>query len=136
MFPFYRFEFVDEATTEVSISIKSKQGGATYNVGLQKPKKDFPAFQPASDVFINPNSNGIAYYLNNNCLSLDFEIKFQIKLASGDLCDNLLKHKSKIIKDLDAFIGDKNTSDFLYRVGNKEFYVHKMMLSGKLFGIE
>lgn len=79
--------------------------------------------------FIYPRN--INNYLVNGDLLLTIEVKTETKYASEDLCGNILKQKSKIMKDLNAFIGERNTSDFTYRVEDQEFSVHKMMLSGK-----
>lgn len=90
--------------------------------------KDFPAASPSPN-FIHQQS--YASYCENGTLTLLIEVRTEFKLPSSDLGENLLEQKGKIVKDLNAFIGEKNTSDFTYRVDDQDFYVHKMMLSGK-----
>lgn len=125
--PFYRFEYTGQEDWKVSISIKCDRGGANFYEDFATPNRNFLAKSPCPAFIYQQTVNQC---LLNGALVLSIEIKIEKNYASEDLCDNIMKQKSKIMKDLNAFIGERKTSDFTYRVDDQEFPVHKMMLSG------
>lgn len=108
--------------------MKGDQILSNYSGVFETPNKAFMVTSPCPH-FIDQSS--FQSYLVNGDLLLSIEIKAETKYASEDFCENIMKQKNKVMKDLNAFIGERSTSDFTYRVDDQEFPVHKMMLSGK-----
>lgn len=126
--PFFRFESAKNTDHKVAVSIISKVTGPNFKSESMTPNKDFPAASLCPTFMYQ---HDYASYCENGTLTLLIEVRTEYMFPSSDLGKNLLEQKGKIVKDLNAFIGEKNTSDFTYRVDDQDFYVHKMMLSGK-----
>jgi hypothetical protein len=124
--PCYRFEHQNNFSgVEVKIKISNVRSGAKFESEMAAPNKMFKG-PTESQPFIQQDLVG--NYIGKGFLIILINVEMHV-VQKGE---NFGNHLTKLVDDLNAFIGDKEISDFTYRVDGEEFPVHRAILAGEL----
>jgi hypothetical protein len=128
--PFFKFEGQENSPdTKVKICFSNAQSRAAYDSGFIALNKDFVSQTPQQGFIYQCQTNS---YLVSGSLIIGINIEIETKQSCSEIGKRLMEQKGNLVDDLNAFIGNKEISDFTYRVDGEEFPVHKAILAGEL----
>lgn len=125
--PCFRCKTSEDSNVTVKLSI-ADSFIAKFESKSNTPDETFSADEVQGSL----NQDTINEHLVDGCLTLSIAVETETDFETSQH-EKVFLCQEKIVKGLKSMIGNKEISDFTYRVDDQDFSVHKAVLAGKFF---